>query len=462
MIKKLFLLFVALAFCTPLFASAQALDRQAQIAALQQQVQMLLAQIEQLQAQKGNTPSSPSGDCITLQRSLTRGSKDTPGNADVSTLQQYLIAKGYLTGSATGYFGSMTAQAVGKMQIALGIVSNSSAPGYGMVGPKTRTTVACVVSSPIPTPAPAPAPTPTPQPQPTVSLAADPSNGAAPLAVHFIATGVTGGSQYIIEYGDGAHSDPLAAIDVCMHLVDGSGGCPKVQTDHIYAAAGTYTAQIEGYIACMWGNPRCMIAVIPHATTTISVPAAPAASTSTPVVATSSPAQTNANLSPDGSSLTPDIKGSLVTSDGSWTFGMPSGSNYSVLLNGQSSGTAIELVVTNEGKLYALSNSGIWSEYQGTWKQLDNSADGTSITAPSGSLVSGDGIWTFATTTSSGNYMILLNGQKPPLLQGNYDLPQSGGIEMVATGGRIYAQTADSIWYYYQSKQWIRGTPPGV
>ena len=114
-------------------------------------------------------------------------------------------------------------------------------------------------------------PTTVPAPQPSVHLSATPSSGPAPLAVSLVGTGATGGQQYIIDYGDGGNSGPLAAIDVCMHLSDGSGGCPKVQASHTYTYRGTFTAMLEGYISCMWSNPRCMIATIPLATVTVTV-----------------------------------------------------------------------------------------------------------------------------------------------------------------------------------------------
>ena len=105
----------------------------------------------------------------------------------------------------------------------------------------------------------------------SATLTATPSSGASPLNVSFVGTGVKGGQQYIIDYGDGSHSDALAALDVCMHLADGSGGCPKAQASHTYATAGTYTATLQPYIACMWTNPRCMIATVPLATTVVIV-----------------------------------------------------------------------------------------------------------------------------------------------------------------------------------------------
>lgn len=71
-----------------------------------------------------------------LSRYLTAG----VAGADVSALQSYLLATGYLgVKQVTGYFGSLTSAAVARFQCAVGIVCSGSAEstGYGAVGPKT-------------------------------------------------------------------------------------------------------------------------------------------------------------------------------------------------------------------------------------------------------------------------------------------------------------------------------------
>ena len=97
---------------------------------LQAQIAALLAQIQTLQSQLG---TSTSGSMMTYNftSDLTVGSK----GAQVTSLQQFLIAKGYLTGvsAPTGYFGALTASALGKFQAANGIT-----PSVGYFGPKTR------------------------------------------------------------------------------------------------------------------------------------------------------------------------------------------------------------------------------------------------------------------------------------------------------------------------------------
>ena len=65
-------------------------------------------------------------------RTLTQGTSGT----DVTALQNKLKAGGYLTVTATGYFGPATLAAVKKFQCAQNIVCSGSA--YGIVGPKTQ------------------------------------------------------------------------------------------------------------------------------------------------------------------------------------------------------------------------------------------------------------------------------------------------------------------------------------
>lgn len=199
----------------------------------------------------GGTANGPSPRaCIALSRDLHVGMKgnDHDNDNDVKGLQEALGV------SATGYFGTQTQAAVKAWQTAHGI----KATGY--VGPATRAAIRCGII-----------PSPSTTASSTAALSANPSSGAAPLAVSFTGTGLADGARYLIEFGDGATSTPLSAVDVCMHLADGSGGCPKVGASHTYTSVGTYTATLESYVSCMWSNPRCMIATVPLATTTVSV-----------------------------------------------------------------------------------------------------------------------------------------------------------------------------------------------
>jgi hypothetical protein len=86
----------------------------------------------------GSAPANTS--CLNLSNNLTLGSS----GSDVTSLQNYLIQKGDLTGtSATGYYGYLTVGAVGQLQLSLNIVSSSNDSAYGIMGPKTRAAVGC-------------------------------------------------------------------------------------------------------------------------------------------------------------------------------------------------------------------------------------------------------------------------------------------------------------------------------
>lgn len=147
---------------------------------LQAQIQALLAQIAQLQAQLG-APSggAPSGTTMmakcTFTRSLTVGSR---GN-DVKCLQEYLNEEGFTIaasgpgspGNETTYFGPRTRAAVAKWQAAKGI-----SPASGYFGPISRAKYAEMtagVMPPVTPPKEQPSVIPPPATGLTVSLAAD-------------------------------------------------------------------------------------------------------------------------------------------------------------------------------------------------------------------------------------------------------------------------------------------------
>ena len=219
MFKKVATASVSLVFlASPLFVSALSADTQSQI-------DMLLTKIKQLQAlivqlQNGSNQSS----CITLNNTLTLGSKDTPSGYDVSRLQKYLIQKGYLNAdSATGYFGFLTAQAVGKLQMNLGLVSSESDPAYGFAGPKTRAAIGCGGGGSSSDPGPS-----------WQSFSATPTVGAAPLTVKFH-TGQLAG-LYTIDFGDGSRGN--------IPPDNGATGTALSYTSHVYQSPGTYMVKL--------------------------------------------------------------------------------------------------------------------------------------------------------------------------------------------------------------------------
>jgi hypothetical protein len=90
------------------------------------------------------TPTSATlTSCVNLARDMHAGSTDIGTGGEVSKLQNYLIANGLMTGSATGYYGLYTAQAVGTLQISVGIVASTADLAYGYTGPRTRAVISC-------------------------------------------------------------------------------------------------------------------------------------------------------------------------------------------------------------------------------------------------------------------------------------------------------------------------------
>ena len=84
-------------------------------------------------------PSSPLPIAGSIVRTLSKGMS----GADVTTLQTFLIAQGFLSATATGYFGPLTEAAVRRYQAAQNIVSSGTpaTTGYGAVGPRTRAAI---------------------------------------------------------------------------------------------------------------------------------------------------------------------------------------------------------------------------------------------------------------------------------------------------------------------------------
>ena len=110
------------------------------------------ATLTRLQALGGNIVISPSTTNVSSQASQTSSSgpsftrflsRGVRGN-DVATLQSFLIGRGHLSsGNNTGFFGSLTREAVKKFQCEQGIVcsGNEVTTGHGSFGPKTQARV---------------------------------------------------------------------------------------------------------------------------------------------------------------------------------------------------------------------------------------------------------------------------------------------------------------------------------
>ncbi len=163
----------------------------AQTSSTQMQITALLAQIKQLQAQlmqlQGQT--SEQSNCVDLSSDLTLGST----GSDVTSLQNYLIKSGVLSAQYnTGYYGFLTAQAVGKIQMNLSVLTSVTDSSYGITGPKTRAALSCHSPTSVPPVAPAQS-----SHSLTASCTGTPYNsGTAGTSWHVSASGGTGSYSY--------------------------------------------------------------------------------------------------------------------------------------------------------------------------------------------------------------------------------------------------------------------------
>ena len=219
------------------------------ISEIQMQIQTLLARIAELtqqanvlQGQTGTTistgvaaPASQHRICAILNRNLTAGAKGD----DVSGLQEFLSEQGYLSAKATGYFGPLTANALARWQASQGISA------VGALGPLTRARILtwCDLGGG----------------GSTGNFSASPQQGPAPLRVDFSYQPNEEGGQYHIDFGDGGGERMETRQIYCIRAPCIS---PQVAS-HTYVSAGVYTASVSRYIACLYTNPRCMIAQPP-------------------------------------------------------------------------------------------------------------------------------------------------------------------------------------------------------
>lgn len=131
--SKLFASAVAFTMVLSLVAVPVSAQTTAELTA---QINSLLAMIAQLQAQiAGGSTTTTGGASMMFTTDLTVGSQ----GADVTALQQWLVAKGFLqmpAGVAYGYFGTLTKSALAAYQASVGIT-----PAAGYFGPITRAKV---------------------------------------------------------------------------------------------------------------------------------------------------------------------------------------------------------------------------------------------------------------------------------------------------------------------------------
>lgn len=220
---------------------------------IQAQIRELVAKIaglqEQLRAAQASPSQTPVSD-ITVT-ALPRICKFLPSygiafgarGEEVSSIQEFLRAEGVFSANVTGYFGPATRDALAKWQLQQGL------EGVGVVGPMTRESIRARCGY-------------------WNALSVSPTSGAAPLSVNFTYRPSEENGQYYIEYGDGTGEQMTTRQIYCIKAPCIS---PATAT-HVYVRAGTYTATVNRYIACLYSNPRCMIAQpAPLATTQITV-----------------------------------------------------------------------------------------------------------------------------------------------------------------------------------------------
>ncbi|HEX4104513.1 MAG TPA: peptidoglycan-binding protein, partial [Candidatus Paceibacterota bacterium] len=204
--------------------------------------------------------------------------------SDVTGLQNYLNAQGFLNVSSTGYFGALTQAAVGRWQAQNNIAASGTA-GNGTFGPLSRGLFGRLCgggnggggqggggqgqgggngggNNNTST-------------QAGVSFSANPPSGSAPLTVQFVASapqGTTLGNA--VNFGDGATAN-LGFVPVC------SSCNAEGIVSHTYTATGTYAAALTNGACSCPANGVCNCPNIQIlATTTVVV--GPAASSTPP------------------------------------------------------------------------------------------------------------------------------------------------------------------------------------
>jgi hypothetical protein len=155
---------------------------------------------------------------------------------------------------------------------------------------------------------------------------------------------------------------------------------------------------------------------------------------------------------PNGTITLGGQSGSLITSEGTWTFGSApdSAGDYSTLLNGTSNGAAAQMQLAANGNLYAYAHwSGHWYLRQnGAWSDVGAiSPDELVIYGGSAAvLTTSEGTWNFGTAPdSAGDWTTQLNGA------GN-----GAAVQVQITNGTLYAYALWSgHWYARQNAAWV-------
>lgn len=207
-------------------------------------------------------PISPGGPiCPVFSRSLSIGAT----GIEVTQLQAYLNAHGYLTVSPTGYFGPLTQSAVARWQATGGVVG-LGVSGSGIFGPLSRAYFSRSCAPIGGNPGAGSGSTSTMQN--ALNFSATPNLGLAPLTVQFVTTApqnstITLGNS--VNFGDGT-SGNLGYVPVCSNCN------AEAVVSHTYTAPGTYTATLTSGTCSCPANGVCNCpAMIIIATTTVTV-----------------------------------------------------------------------------------------------------------------------------------------------------------------------------------------------
>lgn len=159
-----------------------------------------------------------------------------------------------------------------------------------------------------------------------------------------------------------------------------------------------------------------------------------------------------ATISADGTTSLAGGSSDLITQEGTWHWGSAtSGGNFKLMLNGVDSGTNTSLSfatmrVDHQGTMFAKFAGGGWVSWHGGFFGWRNdidptliTADGTTANAPSGTVNTWEGTWSFGAVSGS-DRLILLNGSP---------LGPAGVEYKVANGGRLYVKVSTNNWYIW-------------
>lgn len=142
-------------------------------------------------------------------------------------LQDFLASEGFFNETTTGYFGTITREAIGKWQEEHGIViARDVAQGWGVFGPKTREQIKKWCDGGI------------------VRFSAEPTKGVAPLLVTFSTWigGLRGDRDTVRHYIDFGDDSPREQATECLAPADRCEAPGK--NTHTYVTTGTYVARL--------------------------------------------------------------------------------------------------------------------------------------------------------------------------------------------------------------------------